>query len=130
MNRRRLSQRMFCALALAALSPVGSVMAHHAGTPFDRAHAILATGTVKSFTWTNPHAWLYLAVPNGNGQDDEWQLEGPSVSVMVRNGWHAGSLQPGQKVKALVAPRRDGTKGGELLSVAFDDGKVLSFGIL
>jgi hypothetical protein len=126
MNGRRVSQRAFCALAFAAMS----AMAHHAGAPFDRAHAILATGTVKSFTWTNPHAWLYLTVPNGNGQGDEWQLEGPSVSVMVRNGWNVRSLQSGQKVKALVAPRRDGTKGGELLSVTFDDGKVLSFGIL
>jgi hypothetical protein len=49
---------------------------------------------------------------------------------MARNGWTAKSIQTGQKVRVLVAPRKDGSNGGEFLSVTFAAGKVLAFGIL
>jgi hypothetical protein len=102
----------------------GAAGAHHASNAFDRTKVILVTGTVKEFRWTSPHSWLYLAVPNGKGGDDEWALEGGSVSAMVRNGWTSQSLRPGQKVKVLVAPRFDGTNSGEYLSVRFEDGSA------
>ena len=116
--------------ALTVVAPLSRLSAHHSPAAFDRSQTIIVTGTVKKFAWANPHSWLYMQVPDGKGGDEQWTLEGGSVPVMARNGWTAKSIQTGQKVRVLVAPRKDGTNGGEFLSVTFADGKVLAFGII
>ena len=127
-------KRLLCRLSLRAAMLFcllsGVSLAHHSPAAFDRTNPLLVEGTVEEFKWTNPHSWLFVQVPNDNGGTDKWSLEGGSTSVMIRNGWKSSSLQPGMKVKALIAPNRDGSNGGELLSVTFEDGKVLAFGII
>jgi hypothetical protein len=100
---------------------------------FDRDNPIAVSGVVREFRWTSPHAWIYLEVPraeSGPGaQIDQWAFEGASISVMVRNGWKSNSLHAGDRVRVLAAPRKDGTHGGEFLSVTLtDSGKVLHLG--
>ena len=103
---------ILCALAVAL-----PAAAHHSGTMFDRGNPIAVVGTLTDFRWANPHSWISMAVPNGKGGTDTWTLEGGSVTFMVRNGWNRNSIVPGDKIKAIVAPRRDGTDGGEFMSV-------------
>jgi hypothetical protein len=57
----------------------------------------------QSFDWTNPHTWMTMVVPNGKGGTEEWRLEGPSVSILARNGWKRDSIRPGEKLRLLVA---------------------------
>ena len=104
--------------------------AHHSASAFDRSSPLIVMGTVEEFRWTNPHSWVTVQVPNDEGGYDKWVLEGGSTPIMVRNGWTADSLKPGQWVKCLIAPNRDGSTGGELLSVTFKDGSVLAFGVI
>ncbi|MGC3982894.1 MAG: DUF6152 family protein [Steroidobacteraceae bacterium] len=123
-------KRSLLAAGVAALLCTGATFGHHSPAAFDRSNPLIVAGTVEQFKWVNPHSWIFLQVPNGKGGNDKWTLEGGSTSVMVRNGWKSNSLQKGQKVKALIAPNRDGSNGGELLSVTFEDGKVLAFGTI
>jgi hypothetical protein len=80
---------------------------------------------VKEFKYTNPHTWIYLMVPDGKGGEQEWDLEGGSVNMVVRQGWTKNTLKAGMKVKLRIAPRKDGAPGGEWLSVIEVDGKPL-----
>jgi hypothetical protein len=132
-------RRCSCRLALIWLCAAAvtlSAGAHHAATVFDRSKPVIVTGVVKEFRWTSPHAWIYLDVPRaanspGNAPHDAWAFEGASISVMVRNGWKSNSLRPGDHVRILAAPRKDGTQGGEFLSVTLtESGKVLRLGII
>lgn len=125
-----MNRNLFAAAALVSMLSTGAVVAHHSPAAFDRTNPLIVQGTVQQFKWVNPHSWVFLQVPDGKGGTDKWTLEGGSTSVMVRNGWKSTSLKPGQKVKALIAPNRDGSNGGELLSVTFEDGKVLAFGTI
>lgn len=125
-----MSRSLFAVGAVVSLLGAGAALGHHSPAAFDRTNPIIVQGTVEVFKWTNPHSWVFVQVPDGKGSTEKWSLEGGSTSVMVRNGWKSSSLKPGQKVKALVAPNRDGSNGGELLSVTFEDGKVLAFGII
>lgn len=125
-----MNRNLFAAGALAGLLSTGMVVAHHSPAAFDRTNPLIVQGTVEQFKWVNPHSWVFLQVPNGKGGTDKWMLEGGSTSVMVRNGWNSKSLKKGQKVKALIAPNRDGSNGGELLSVTLEGGKVLAFGTI
>lgn len=96
--------------------------AHHAATAYDHVNQVTVTGTVKKFTWTNPHTWISVVVPDGRGGNDVWELEGTNVNTLVRAGWTIKTLQAGMKVKILVSPRKDGQLGGEWSRViAIDD---------
>jgi hypothetical protein len=88
------------------------------------------TGTLRLFRWSNPHTWLYVDVPNANGQQDEWVLQAPSVAVLSRYGWSSHALQPGDKIIVQYAPRRDGKLGGQVMSVTLTgNGRVLTYGV-
>jgi hypothetical protein len=104
--------------------------AHHAATAFDKDRPLDVTGTVKEFKWLNPHVFLYLLVPNGQGGLDEWDVEGPSVVSLIRSQWTKDTLKPGDKVKVLIAPRKDGTHGGTFMQATLADGRVLGTGRL
>ena len=98
--------------------------AHHSRAAYDYAHPGEVTGTVKEFIWANPHCWIHLEVPNEQGGTDLWSLEGGGILGMVKAGWSKKVLQPGDKVRVLVAPYRDGRKGGQFQSVADAKGKI------
>lgn len=116
-------------------------LAHHGTTVFDHGHPIVINGVVREFRWTSPHAWILLDAPAAStaaapapaaareapgAAAVPWAFEGASITVMVRNGWKSSSLHAGDHVSVVAAPRRDGTRTGEFLSVTLtDSGKVL-----
>lgn len=99
--------------------------AHHSTAAFDMAHPVTASGTVKRWVWANPHTWLYLMVPNDKGGEDEWEIVGPSVAMLARQGWKSTSMKPGDKVQVIMGLRRDGTHGGAMMRVQRADGTAL-----
>jgi hypothetical protein len=127
-----ISLRLSVLLCCTAAMPLA---AHHAATVFDRDKTIVVEGTVREFRWTSPHAWILLDVPRDGAAGttastpaDQWAFEGTSLAVMVRNGWNRSSLRPGDRVRVQAAPRKDGTHGGEFLSVTLTaSGKVMGF---
>ncbi|MFT3905911.1 MAG: DUF6152 family protein [Steroidobacteraceae bacterium] len=116
--------------ATGALIGAGVAGAHHSNSAYDRNKQLIVAGTVKEFRWANPHVWLYLMVPNAQGGSDQWSLEGGSVSVLVRNGWRSDAMKPGDHVRVMVQPNRDGSNGGGFVTVTLDDGRVLTIGTL
>ena len=56
--RRRLV--VCAALACAVTMPV---VAHHSPAAFDRTKRVTLVGTVKEFSWQNPHTWIEVLVP-------------------------------------------------------------------
>ncbi|MFT3906103.1 MAG: DUF6152 family protein [Steroidobacteraceae bacterium] len=119
----KLNRFFAAALAAVAVMFAAGAQAHHSVAPFDRNNPVTLSGTVKEFKYTNPHTWIYLMVPDGKGGEQQWELEGGSVNMVVRQGWTNKTLGPGMKVKLLIAPRRDGNIGGEWLRVLELEGK-------
>lgn len=111
------------AVAISGLA--APAFAHHSFAMFDRAKETTLVGTVKEFQWTNPHAWIQVQVPT-NGKVVEWSVEGGSPNGLIRKGWKATVLKPGDKVTVVVNPTRDGSNGGSLKSVTLADGRTLS----
>ncbi|MGC3980613.1 MAG: DUF6152 family protein [Steroidobacteraceae bacterium] len=120
------NSRWISVVLLSGIGWLSNAGAHHSAAAFDRSNPVAMTGTVKKFLWTNPHAWVHLMVPDGKGGEDEYVLEGPAPVGLARNGWTGRTLQAGMKIRCVVAPRRDGTHGGEFLAV-FKDGKQIKF---
>lgn len=113
------------AIVVGVMSLSTAAWAHHSVARFDRSNPISVEGTVKEFRWGNPHTWIVLEVPNDKGGVDQWEMEGSSVNAVIRQGWTKDTLKPGDKVKMVVSPLRDGSIGGEWMRVLTLNGKPL-----
>ncbi|HEY5409627.1 MAG TPA: DUF6152 family protein [Caulobacteraceae bacterium] len=116
------------ATAAACLASWGSAQAHHSGAMFDRARQVTLVGTVKDFSWTNPHSSFALDVMKPDGSTELWAVEMNSPNNLVHEGWTRYTLKPGDKVTAVINPLRDGKPGGVYVGVTLSDGKVLGTG--
>jgi len=97
------------------MAVAGPASAHHSFGRFDMQKTLAITGTVKEFVWANPHSWLYLTVAKKNGDTEVWAFECSSPNMMIRWGWHAADLKPGDKITIDTHPARD----GQLLGATF-----------
>lgn len=99
--------------------------AHHSAAMFDASTNLTLAGTVKEFQWTSPHCWIQLLVEDPEHPDDapvEWGIEMDNPMGLLRHGWKATTLKPGDKVVAIVHPLRDGQPGAQIVSVTRADG--------
>ena len=114
-------------IALAALAGLWAPAAdaHHSFGKFDMSRLTTLTGTVREWTWANPHTWLIVVVKRANGTNEEWALVGSSPNMMSRWGWNAADIKAGDKVVVDVHPGRDGTAIGAIQTVFLTKGKVL-----
>jgi hypothetical protein len=103
----------------------GLALAHHSFAMFDQSKQTTLVGTVKEFQWTNPHCWVMLEVKSSEGELQEWSLEALSPNVLGRQGWKKNSIKPGERVTVIVNPTRNGTHGGNLLSVTNEAGQKI-----
>jgi hypothetical protein len=108
--------------ALLALCMAGTALAHHSFAMFDQTREVTLKGTVKEFQWTNPHAWILLMVPNAGGQLEQWAIEMGGPGGLQRQGWSPTTLTPGMDVKVAIHPLRDGSKGGQFMTLTLPDG--------
>lgn len=113
-------------LILTALFFAIAVDGHHAAAGIDRSKTVTIEGTVKQFKWGNPHSWLDLEVSNGRGGVEVWSLEMTSPAFLVRAGWKATTLKPGDKVTVAAQPMKNGDPGGLFISVKLPDGRTLT----
>ena len=121
MNRKLVAVPL--ATALAASAPA---LAHHSFAMFDQSKEVeLKDATVVDWQWTSPHAWLYVLVPNGEGEPDKYSVEAANPGQLRRDGFAKGSMSPGDKITVYMAPLKSGEKGGALHAVVLPDGKTL-----
>ncbi len=120
-----INRKFLIGLALAASGPPMAAFAHHSFAMFDRNRTDTVVGTVEALEMVNPHAWLRVMVANPQGRPQEWSMEMGGPGQLERNGWTATSVQPGDKVSVVIHPLRDGSYGGQLVSVTLPNGKVL-----
>jgi len=111
------------AAALAALA--APTAAHHSGAMFDASKNLTLQGSVKTFKWSNPHAWVELVVTGSDGTSDQWSIEMNSPNALLNKGWKRTSFKAGDKVKIVIHPLRDGKKGGTVVEATTADGTML-----
>src|SRR5262245_46707424 len=111
--------------ALWLFAAFSHVIAHHGTSTYDMNVEIRLSGTVKEWTFSNPHSWLWLTMPGTDGKSEEWSIESAPPNYLSAQGWSASTLKPGEKLTALVSPLRGEPKRGILLEVIRSDGKTL-----
>jgi hypothetical protein len=105
----------------------GAVQAHHSTNMFDNSKCITVTGTVRKLEWVYPHTWLWLEVPDSQGNAVAWGFEfmSPLQAMGLDPGWKRDVVKRGDKVTVNYAPERDGKYAGLLSSLILPSGKSL-----
>ena len=111
--------------AVAAAVLAAPAAAHHSFAMFDQSKTLYLTGAVKQFDFVNPHAWLNVAVVNDKGEAVTWSFEGGSPSQLVALGWSKDKPRIGEAVEVGFRPLKDGSHGGQLMSVKLPGGDRL-----
>jgi hypothetical protein len=120
----------YCAALMAAgiFGAASPVLAHHSFTMFDMTKRVTLTGTITSFEWTNPHAYIEIDVPDDKGAVKHWSIELGSPSILMQSGWKFNSIKAGDKLTLIINPMKSGQAGGFLSTVTLPDGRVLKNG--
>ena len=113
------------AAAVVVLLVAESAVAHHSPVQFDRTKRVTLVGTVKEFSWTNPHASIQLSVTNAKGVVETWGVEMNSPNNLVKQGWKSNIIKFGDKVSVVINPLRTGEHGGIFVAIKLPDGRVL-----
>src|SRR5580704_18507386 len=117
------------AMATAALFALANpVWAHHSFTMFDMTKRVTLAGTITSFEWTNPHAYIEIDVPDEKGAVKHWSIELGSPSILMQSGWKFNSIKAGEKLTLIINPMKSGQAGGFLSTATLPDGRVLTNG--
>jgi hypothetical protein len=117
-----------CGIAIVAAAMFAlatPVWAHHSFTMFDMTKRLTLNGTITSFEWTNPHAYIEIDVPDEKGVVKHWSIELGSPSILMQSGWKFSSIKAGDKLTLIINPLKSGQNGGFLSQVTLPDGKVL-----
>jgi hypothetical protein len=122
------SLRVLAVVAAGALLTASAAFGHHSFTMFDMTQRITLTGTVTSFEWTNPHAYIEIDVPDDKGVVKHWSIELGSPSILQQSGWKFKTLKPGDKPTLVINPLKNGNAGGFLSQATLQDGRVLGNG--
>jgi hypothetical protein len=131
MINKRLITAAGLAVSLGVALVMTPVLAHHASGPFyDPDKRVEIEGTVKRFVFRNPHAFLFVDVPDAAGVITEWQIELGAPVSLQRTGWTPDTLPMGMVVKVTGQPSRaDGSTGLCCVRMTKQDGSpVLSGG--
>jgi hypothetical protein len=108
---------------MAVLTAAAPAFAHHSFAMFDRDQTVKVEGTVKELELINPHGWLQLMVADAQGKTSVWSVEMSGAGQLTRQGWTADSVKPGDKITVSLHPLKDGSHGGQLVSVLLPDGR-------
>ena len=125
---RKSSFVFLAALGAFTTFAASSAAAHHSAAMFDASKSVTLAGTVKEFQWMSPHCWIQLLVADPakpSAPPVEWGIEMDNPLGLSRHGWKPGSLKPGDKIVVVARPLRDGSPGGQVVSVTAADGKPI-----
>src|SRR5688572_31648490 len=110
-------------VALSGLLAVGTeLQAHHAvAGVYDLNKEITLEGQLTKLNFVNPHASMHVAVPNADGTVTEWILTTASIQTLTRQGLNKTSIKPGESLKIVALPARNGNPAGFIRRVDLGD---------
>jgi hypothetical protein len=96
-------------VAAAAVFALPSSAHHSAAVLYLLNQQITVEGTVVRFEMGNPHARIFFSVKAADGTEATWMAEGGSRTVLARLGWTGDEVKPGDAIKIIGNPSRDGS---------------------
>jgi len=101
-------------------------LAHHSfAAEYDASKPVTLKGVIARVEWTNPHIRFYMDVMGPGGSTERWEISGPSVNALARNGGRKDSLKIGDTVTVDGFLARSVKNLANMKTVKSADGKIL-----
>ncbi len=115
---------------LVTLFAIGLVMstplfAHHGSAAFESGKTATLKGTVKSWTYMNPHCLLTLDVRDDDGKVVQWIVETQAPGIMYPAGYRKDSFKAGDEVTVVANTVKNGLPIGRIVSIVTASGWTL-----
>ena len=102
------------------------LQAHHAvAGVYDLNKEIVLQGKLKKLNFTNPHASIEMTVVNADGTSTHWKLTTASVANLTRAGLNKESIKPGELLKAVILPAKNGNPAGFIRTLTLGDNRQI-----
>jgi hypothetical protein len=88
----------FLAVTAGLVLTQGFAVAHHGQAGYNTTEPVTVKGTVVDFQFVNPHCIVSLDAKDERGETQKWQGELTSPNHLLRAGWSADSLKPGDQI--------------------------------
>lgn len=100
-------QKLFATFAVLCFLPI-LANAHHSSSEYDETQLVDIEGVVTTKFWRNPHV-MFRVMTIQDGVEEEWTVEGASVSNQQRRGVGADVINVGDKITIAghVSTRRE-----------------------
>jgi len=85
--------------AAACIVPQSVLLAHHGQAAYAVAEPVTVKGTVTDFQFVNPHCIISLEATDEKGAAQKWQGELTSPNHLLRAGWNAHTIKPGDQIQ-------------------------------
>jgi hypothetical protein len=104
------------------------MLAHHGQAAYDITQTVTIKGIVTNFKFSNPHCIVSLDVKDDKSQKQEWQAELTSPNHLVRAGWTAQTLKPGDEITLSGFRAKTGTNSMWITKAVMANGEELKMG--
>lgn len=112
-----------CVVASSSLT-----LAHHSASIYDTRNGTrTVSGTVVKYSWTHPHVYIDVEVPDPDapGKPQVWSFENGSPTQLSERGLTRQTLPVGTKVTMEYWPLRRGSRGGNCERIRLEDNRIL-----
>ena len=123
--RIRLLRNITCSFSFFLLMVFPSLAHHSFAAEYDEHKPITLKGVIAKVEWTNPHIRFYMDVKSPGGSTARWEISGPSVNALARNGSKKDSLKIGETVTVDGFLARNVKNLANMKTVKSADGKIL-----
>jgi len=113
-------KKMFViALTACSFGAISVASAHHSFAMFARETEVVTSGEVVRWAFNSPHVAIYIRADDG----EIWAFEGGAPPGLVTDDppMTGFTFQPGDAIKLVVCPLRDGRNGGAIGIIIKDD---------
>jgi hypothetical protein len=121
----RLLRSFIYSLGLLLLMVFPSLAHHSFAAEYDASKPVTLKGVIAKVEWTNPHIRFYMDVKSPGGSTVRWEISGPSVNALARNGGKKDSLKIGETVTVEGFRARKVENLANMKTVKSADGKIL-----
>ncbi len=111
---------------IASLFVLPALQGHHGWAEFDLNREIKVEAIVIDFHFVNPHCVVEFEMSGDKVVGRRWQGEFSSPAQLVRKGWNAATLQPGDMLVLTGHPAKDGAPALYVQRIRMPDGKEVA----
>ncbi|MDD9959759.1 MAG: DUF6152 family protein [Gammaproteobacteria bacterium] len=117
-------RKLIYSLVLASsASLAGSATAHHSfAAEFSYEDFGSREGEVVEVHFVNPHARIFLAVTNANGEEEIWDAQTFPPRNLIANGWHRDTINVGDRITIEGNLGLEGSFKLWIISMTLEDG--------